>query len=1023
MRAFAPGLLLLLATVLQGKVIVFWRDGFPTIESQAVSQQSLSKALSARDQTVIFNNLQNASVLANPQPSDLLVMPYGSGLPISAWPAIHEFLRNGASLLVLGGRPFRIPVSDANGSLSAQAAEDGYLRDLGIVHTYEAPQTGNLVFGWRDGYGFMPSVRLNAQKYFVLEGRLDGLAYMRNADGEKVASPAVVVNHSGVESGDMLGSRWVFLDFQPQPGFWDSADGIALLRTAADYARAGATLFSIETPSAVLRPGEAASAIVHFRNVLDQRLGHSSGGEVRLQLRSGQHVIASKIVNCTGDTTDTNIQFPATLAPGLYTLSGTYFKDDAALEFTENAFWVEDKRAVQSGPKLGVSGDFLTRNGQPFFPFGTNYFTTEENGWDFSGPRNAAVWERDFAEMEKHGVSFVRTGVWGGQLKFLSGPEGGVPERFLRNVEGYLLCAQHHHIAVDFTFFAFDPQTTFRIGETAPAASLPGANPYLDPVTIRAEQNYVLSIVDRFKNVPYLCWDLINEPSFSSPSHLWHGNTPNGDPAELRAWHEWLRDNYKTTAALASAWNVAADQFNGFDSVPLPTEADLTFNLEHGQVGQVRAIDYNLFAQDMFGRWVKTMVSAIRLAGSEQLIDVGQDEGGVENRVLNQFYANAGLSFTTNHTYRQNSALLWDSLAAKVPGIPNMVGETGYQPIIYPNGDWHFDELTGAGLIERKWANGFAGATSGALSWDWAREIYFGIKRSDGSDKIWEDMMRDMGRFAEKAASAATGVIQPEVAIVLPQSLQLSVFNPLAIAAQQNCVRALYGYARSEAYMIGEDQLDHLGNPKLILLSSPWILNQSAWETLIQKVNDGAVLLVTGRFDQDPHFRPTDRAAVLNIGYQPAQLFTRDNDIAWPSGAAHLTYEGTLTDFLPRATFAGNQTFIEKPFGRGKLLLCAFPLELNKNVEAVAEVYQYALTQAGVKAVYTSTVKNSGVLICPTQFPHATLYVLTSETGESAISFTDERSGKQFSGSLQPGRAALLLVGEKGDLLASYNWQ
>ena len=233
-------------------------------------------------------------------------------------------------------------------------------------------------------------------------------------------------------------------------------------------------------------------------------------------------------------------------------------------------------------------------------------------------------------------------------------------------MEAYLLCARRHNIAVNFTFFAFDPQTTLR-REDNPLTLLPGGNPYIDPITIRAEQNYMLSIVNRFKDVPYLCWDLINEPSFSNPKHIWHGNTPNGDPSELNAWHVWLRQQYGDLAKLASAWSTTPDQLGSFDAVPLPAEADLALNLEHGESGQVRALDYNLFAQKTFSHWVAIMISAIRGAGSNQVIGVGQDEGGVQNRVLNQFYGVAGLSFTTNHTYRQNDALLWDSLASKVP--------------------------------------------------------------------------------------------------------------------------------------------------------------------------------------------------------------------------------------------------------------------------------------------------------------------------------------------------------------------
>ena len=48
--------------------------------------------------------------------------------------------------------------------------------------------------------------------------------------------------------------------------------------------------------------------------------------------------------------------------------------------------------------------------------------------------------------------------------------------------------------------------------------------------------------------------------------------------------------------------------------------------------------------------------------------------------------------------------------------------------------------------------------------------------------------------------------------------------------------------------------------------------------------------------------------------------------------------------------------------------------------------------------------------------------VLTSESTLPEISFRDSRSGKAFAGKLQRGRAALLLVSDNGELLASYNW-
>jgi hypothetical protein len=290
--------------------------------------------------------------------------------------------------------------------------------------------------------------------------------------------------------------------------------------------------------------------------------------------------------------------------------------------------------------------------------------------------------------------------------------------------------------------------------------------------------------------VPWLSYDLINEPSFSNPRRVFHGNVPNGDAAEQAAWHGWLRAKYLTIDALARAWAADPVQLGSFDAVPLPDDADMVYD-RYRNANEVRALDYNLFAQDMFSGWAKGMITAIHGTGSTQLVDVGQDEGGVTDRLLNRFYATSGVAFTTNHTYWQDDALLWDSIAAKSPGMPNITGETGYQPVWAPDGSWRYDELTGTGLEERKWALGFAAGSSGAMQWDWAREVDFGIQRSDGSAKSWENMMRALGEFAKEAAPYAKGFQLPEIAIVLPQSLQMSVYNAEALAAQQAAVRAV----------------------------------------------------------------------------------------------------------------------------------------------------------------------------------------------------------------------------------------
>ena len=1010
---------LFLCSPLHAKTVVFWQSGFPTVASQPIERESLEKAFDGLDASFVDESaLAAPDSLAN---ADLLVLPYGSAVPVAAWKSIELYVDAGGNLLIVGGQPLRVPVKLVNGQYAPESPQDTYSRALGLRHSYEVPVASGDLFHWRAGYTWLPKLEIHARQFFAEEGRLDGLGYMADSTGQLVAAPVIFSDHLGDGAENrMLGSRIVALDFDPAPGYWQSADGVALVKAAAVYASQGAIDFDVEVLFSAIRLSEPPVITVHLQIPRARKLGAQINGDVEIQLLSDSGTVATAKLPVAG-AGDANLEAPfhQALPAGFYKVSAVFSQDGHARAYYQNGFIVTDGTVLASGPTLGVHGDFLSLDDKPFFPVGTNYFTTEENGWDFSGPRNASVWDKDFAGMAAHGVSFIRTGVWMPNSKFVEPNTGGVNERFLRNLEAFLLCAQRHNIAVNFTFFAFSPHSS-----PSPRVQDPGVtppNPYADPASVEAEQPYVRSIVERFKNVPWLSWDLINEPSFSNPRQIFKGNYPNADPTEIAAWHKWLSQKYGNLSSLGEAWRVPSEAFASFEAVPLPSISDLRFG-RYGNSNQVRALDYNLFAQDMFSEWVRSMVSVIRITGSRQLIDVGQDEGGVTDRVLNQFYGGAGVSFTTNHTYWQDDALLWDSVVAKRPGVPNITGETGYQPVWAPDGTWRYDEFTGLGLIERKWALGFAAGSSGAMQWDWAREVDFGIERSDGSAKVWENMMRDLGQFARNAAPFASALLDPDVAIVLPQSYQLSVSNASAIEAQQTAVRALYNYARSQAYAVGEYQIQLLGSPKLIILPAPYGLTDEALLVIEQKVKDGAVLLVTGPWAEDAHFHPTGRQDQLGMAYVSAPLTLRDYLFTFPGGKEPLEFPGLKTTFLSRAILPSGSDWFEMPLGKGKILFAALPLELNTNMQAVGDVYSYALKAANVAPLYSTPLDDPGILICPTRFPKATLYVLTSESSQHEVTFQDLRSGRKFSGTLESGRAALLLVGTDGRLLATYNW-
>jgi hypothetical protein len=183
------------------------------------------------------------------------------------------------------------------------------------------------------------------------------------------------------------------------------------------------------------------------------------------------------------------------------------------------------------------------------------------------------------------------------------------------------------------------------------------------------------------------------------------------------------------------------------------------------------------------------------------------------------------------------------------------------------------------------------------------------------------------------------------------------------------------------------------------------------------------MLLLSGRFDVDAQLRHTGRQKEIGLVYEPSPLTARENLLSWPGGQAQLTYSGDATTYLDRALIPGGSSWTEKTVGKGKVLFTPLPLELNDNLRVIGEVYRYALKDANVVPSYSTTVEDPGIMIAPTRFPHATLYVITSESsGSSDIIFRDQLSQKQFSGRLDPGRAAILLVEQNGNLVASYHW-
>jgi len=583
------------------------------------------------------------------------------------------------------------------------------------------------------------------------------------------------------------------------------------------------------------------------------------------------------------------------------------------------------------------------------------------------------------------------------------------------------MTTRKHGLPVQFNFFAFLPEV------------LGGTNPYLDPQAVRKQQTLVSSVVARFHDVPFLAWDLINEPSFSK--RLWTMR-PNDDPVELPALNYWLTKRYPDRAALAATWNVSPESVAGTISLPQETEFS-----SHGMyVGQnsLRVYDYSLFAQESFAGWVRSMRERIRGTGSQQLITVGQDEGGFMDRLSPAFFW-PSVDFTTNHSWWQNDSLLWDSMVAKQPGVAMLIQETGLQR------ELNLDEIARltpeqeAALFERKVAMSFVHG-SGAIEWLWnsnsymteANESPIGALRTDGSEKPEATVMRNFASFAQSLQGHLRNPRQPSVAIVTSQAAQFSVEGDLQLAAQQNAVRALGYVVRQPFYLIAENQIDKLGTPALTILPSAQSLRESTWQALLAYVRNGGNLIVTGSVSRDEHWHLVDRFAPLHLTAHTLPLTSHNASVVFEENTSRYKTDIISVAFnqqkqlmLEFLQFDGGATVKEIPLGKGRLFWAAYPLELGEEPFSAATFYNGVLRRIGLDLPFTfDQTLPAGVLLYPIELQDSVLYILESESDQDAeVRLHDLSTGIDLHVPLPAQHAALALIGKKEkSVIAKYGF-
>ena len=1003
---------------------VIWSEpGLPSADSAVANPSQLAQIFPGAR---LVPSGQLAALLADAQ-TKLLILPQGSMFPEASWSSINDFLHHGGNLLVLGGRPFtRAAYRDSSGAWQLRDYSTRFTRPLLIDQYQDTPGSDGAMFtpnpdipidlphfAWKRA--FSPIIRLSINDLYnrggsagSLDVNLDTLVW-GVSDGRKMSAPALQIDHY---SSTFDGGRWVFLSAELAPEFYSSSDSTKLLRTLADRALQGSLQFSVRPTLPLYLPGEPVELEAIF---------HSNAkpvGQVTVQVTSYPE-------DKPADQRSTKLTLPAattTLLPaptskGLHIIEARLFEGSTLRAIYHSAFWIRDDAFLRSGPKLGVNADYFTIDGKPLAVVGTTYMSSEVQRLFFDHP-NVYVWNADLGLIHSAGLNMIRTGWWTGWDKLCD--ETGRPyERTLRTLEAYLMTARRFNLPVQFNFFAFLPEI------------LGGVNPYLDGEAVRKQRNLVASVAARFHDVPFLAWDLINEPSFSK--HLWQMR-PNEDPVELAAWNAWLAQKYPDRAALAAAWNVTPESVAG--TISVPSEQEFAQRGVYVGVNSLRIYDFVLFAQEKFADWVHNMREAIRAAGSNAPITVGQDEGGYVDRLNPAFFADS-VDFTTNHSWWQDDYLLWDSLVAKQPGKAMLIQETGLQRELTADEIARRTPEQEAALFERKFALSFVQG-SGAIEWLWNSNSYMtesnetpiGALHADGTEKPEATVLRDVAKFAAAVSPYLVNPKRPDIAIVTSQAAQYSVMAQLQIQAQQNAVRALAYGLHQPCYIIAENQIDKLGSPKLVILPSPQALRESTWQALLTYVRNGGNLLVTGPVSRDEHWHLVDRYTSLGFHATTAPLtfhsasttITLDAQ-AMPPVKFHFSQSAQQTlEFLK---FEDASTLKNLAVGRGQLTLTSYPLELAEASNSTEFLYGQLIRHSKASsAAESQLLSGRGMLFYSTELLDAFLYIMESESAQDEdLVIRDTALAQTLRFHLPAQRVALALIDKKTkQIVAKYGF-
>ena len=383
-------------------------------------------------------------------------------------------------------------------------------------------------------------------------------------------------------TGDYAGSSWAFFGVTNRNLFADTEPGMD--RAFVDIVRSLArdTYIALLTPDrGCYRQGESVKLLANLFN----------GGRSERKLRLNLRIYDREALELDGRpadrlvaTLETNLVVsprqvqpvalewkPEILARDFYYVTARLYEGEEEIDRLASGFVIWNDRTIAAGPLLNFRDNYLRLGKRPMFLFGT-----DDWAYTFNTTRETPLqWLRDMRQRRDLGVQIYENLQFGALPPFTTEDGGERRENLLRKVDGIVQLAQKYQQV----YFA-----GLLIGDNTAASDA--------KLTIQIET--CREFAKRYAKVP----GLIHYLNGDLRCQLNDGVTPQ--------WNEFLRERYGTTEKLRAAWGLRAPA-EELGTIPAEDFNDWNYTWD-----DMKLYDLNRFRAWLIRRWHSNLVANIR---------------------------------------------------------------------------------------------------------------------------------------------------------------------------------------------------------------------------------------------------------------------------------------------------------------------------------------------------------------------------------------------------------------------------